>query len=97
MQCAGSRRKVDIYIAHSAADFEVGAFNPTSISDHDSWNKSMAYAGKVVYRLGNVKIEAGAQTLSPDSVRVNLLEGVCVVVGWTLDCRRRVHEQALYK
>ena len=60
--------------------FEAGAFNPTSISDHDTWNKSMAYAGKVVYRLGNVKIEAGAQTLSPDSVRVNLLEGC---VSWS--------------
>ncbi|MDE6859707.1 MAG: hypothetical protein K2J65_04765 [Duncaniella sp.] len=54
---------------------EAGAFNPTSINDHDRWVKTMAYAGKAVYRLRNVKLAAGVQSLEPDSVRMNLLGG----------------------
>lgn len=52
---------------------DAGAFNPTLISDHSRWVKTMAYAGKVVYRLQNVKLATGIQSLEPDSVRINLL------------------------
>lgn len=54
---------------------EAGAFNPTSISDHEKWNGSMAYSGKVTYKWGNVKLNAGVKTLMPDSVRINLVDG----------------------
>lgn len=54
---------------------EAGAFNPTSISDHEKWNSSMAYSGKVTYKWGNVKLNAGVKTIIPDSVRINLLDG----------------------
>lgn len=54
---------------------EGAAFNPTSINDHNQWVKTMAFAGKAVYRLRNVKFAAGMQSLEPDSVRMNLLGG----------------------
>lgn len=52
---------------------EAGAFNPTVISDHSKWVKTMAYAGKVGYRVKNIKLAAGVQSIEPDSIRLNLL------------------------
>lgn len=54
---------------------EAGAFNPTSISDHEKWNSSMSYSGKVTYKWGNVKLNAGVKTIIPDSIRINLIDG----------------------
>lgn len=59
----------------SRLTLDAGAFNPTSMADHDVWVKKMAFAGKAVYTIGEVKIAAGAETLIPDSVRVNSLGG----------------------
>lgn len=53
---------------------EGGAFNPTSMADHNVWVKQMAFAGKAVYTIGEVKLAAGAETLIPDSVRINSLD-----------------------
>lgn len=52
---------------------EAGAFNPTVITDHSKWVKTMAYAGKVAYRVKNMKFSAGVQSLEPDSIRYNLI------------------------
>lgn len=54
---------------------EGGAFNPTVITDHNQWVKTMAYAAKVEYRYENVKFATGIQSLEPDSVRMNLFGG----------------------
>lgn len=60
---------------------EAGAFNPTSITDQIRWVKTLAYAGKAVWRPGcGVTLAAGAQTLKPDLVRINLTGAS---VGWT--------------
>lgn len=59
---------------------EAGAFNPTPIGDHSVWQRRLAYAGKAEYRWGNVKMSAGMQSLRPDGVRINLLDGA---VTWT--------------
>ncbi|MCM1448715.1 MAG: hypothetical protein NC082_00075 [Clostridiales bacterium] len=59
---------------------EGGMFNPTSISDHTGWNNSYAYAGRAIYRIGNIKLDAGIQSLRPDMIRINLLDGC---VNWT--------------
>ncbi len=59
---------------------EFGAFNPTSIGDHEKWCKTLAYAAKASYKIDNVTLTAGVQSLSPDSVRINLLDGC---VSWT--------------
>ena len=60
---------------------EAGAFNPTSITDQIRWTKTLAYSGKVVVCPGaGVTLAAGAQTLVPDSVRINLLGASA---GWS--------------
>ncbi len=59
---------------------EGGAFNPTVISDHNKWVKTLAYAAKIGYRIQNVKLATGIQSIEPDSVRMNLLGGS---VTWT--------------
>lgn len=64
-----------------------GAFNPTSISDHNVWVKEMAFAGKAVYSAGNLKIAAGAETLIPDSIRINSFSASATWTcgGWTVE------------
>jgi len=54
---------------------EAGAFNPGTISDHKPWNNTLAYATKATYTLHNVKLTAGFQSIIPDSVRINLIDG----------------------
>ncbi|MCM1504638.1 MAG: OprO/OprP family phosphate-selective porin [Muribaculum sp.] len=54
---------------------EAGAFNPSSIADHEKWHSEMAYSGKVTYKWGNVSLNAGVKTIIPDSVRINLIDG----------------------
>lgn len=59
---------------------EAGAFNPTPIGDHSGWSDALAYAGKVSCRLGNVTLTTGVQSVIPDSVRANLIDGC---VAWS--------------
>lgn len=51
---------------------EGGAFNPTSMADHEVWVKELSYAAKAAYTVGEVKIATGMQSIAPDSVRTNL-------------------------
>lgn len=51
---------------------EGGAFNPTSIADHEVWVKRLSYAGKLSYTIDRVKVATGVQSLVPDIVRTNL-------------------------
>ena len=51
---------------------EGGAFNPTSIADHDVWVKRLSYAGKLTYTIGKVSMVTGIQSIVPDIVRTNL-------------------------
>lgn len=68
---------------HRGVSLEAGAFNPTSISDQERWIRTLAYAGKGTVALpGGVTLSAGAQTVSPDSVRINLTGAS---VGWRHD------------
>lgn len=64
----------------SRLTLEAGAFNPTVMTDHNVWVKQLAFAGKAVYTIGDVKLSAGAETLIPDSIRINSLTGS---VTWT--------------
>lgn len=66
---------------------EGGAFNPTSISDHEIWVKELSYAAKEIYAIGNVKVSTGVQSLSPDSIRINLWNASCTWSsgGWTVE------------
>lgn len=51
---------------------EAGVFNPTSITDHDKWVRTYAYAGKATAEVGDWTLSTGFESLEPDSVRINL-------------------------
>lgn len=53
---------------------EAGAFNPTTIGDHSGWHNTMACAGKISYRIGNVTLTTGVQSIIPEAVRTNLID-----------------------
>lgn len=72
---------------------EAGAFNPSTISDHETWHRKMSYAGKATYKIGRVTLATGVQSLSPDSVRMNLIDGS---IGWSAD-RWTVEGEYMYK
>lgn len=66
---------------------EAGAFNPTVMSEQNVWVKKLAYAGKAHYTVGNVQLSAGAETLIPDSIRINSVTGSVTWThgGWTVE------------
>lgn len=73
---------------------EAGAFNPTSIGDHSEWNRQLAYSGKATLRLpSGFMASAGAMSLYPDSLRVNLFDAA---LGWCND-RWTVEGEYIYK
>lgn len=74
-------------------NIEAGVFNTATISDHQVWEREMSYAGKINYRLHNVKIEAGVESVVPDSIRINLIDGA---VSWTAG-RWMVEGEYIYK
>lgn len=51
---------------------EAGAFNPTSMADHEVWVRRLAYAGRAILHMGDFTFATGAETLIPDDTRVNL-------------------------
>lgn len=60
---------------------EAGAFNPNTISDHSTWNKKLSYALKLTAAIKNLELATGIQSLSPDSVRMNLV-GLAATWRW---------------
>lgn len=58
---------------------EGGAFNPTSIADHNVWVKTLSYAAKADYTIGDFTLTGGFQTIVPDEIRINLIDAA---VGW---------------
>lgn len=57
---------------------EGGVFNPTQIEDHARWCRTVAYSGRVQWRLPEgFTLTAGGMSLRPDGVRMNLVDG-CV-------------------
>ena len=58
---------------------EGGAFNPTSMADHDVWVKTMSYSGKATLSVADFKVSSGVMTIVSDSVRSNLWD---VSLGW---------------
>lgn len=69
---------------------EAGVFNPSTIADHTPWNRSAAFASKAQYRLRNTTLTAGYASLSPDSVRMNMIDGC---ISWKSG---RWHAEAEY-
>lgn len=72
---------------------EAGAFNPATISDHVSWHNKLAYAAKATYKIHNISLATGFMSVSPDSVRSNIIDGA---VTWESG-RWRVEGEYMYK
>ena len=69
---------------------QAGVFNPTTIDDHTRWVKDYAYAGRLIYHPGDFSFGLGAESIKPDSVRINLMG---VSAGW---CSGRWTAEAEY-
>ncbi len=73
---------------------EAGAFNPNTIGDHSSWHRKLAYAAKLTYTpTSNLAFATGFQSISPDSIRTNLIDGA---VTWKNE-RWIVEGEYMYK
>ena len=76
-------RAVGVEVAYKFANIpltlEAGMFNPNTIGNHETWRKDFAYAAKASYRVSNVTLATGVQSLIPDGVRINLFDAC---VGW---------------
>lgn len=66
---------------------EAGVFNPTTIGDHETWNKKVNASGRIIYTSGGIRLATGAMTVMADSVRANLLDGAISWNGghWTIE------------
>lgn len=53
---------------------EGGIYNAGSITNHNTWSKDYAGAGRISYQLGDFKINVGGMTLKPDLIRMNLVD-----------------------
>lgn len=54
--------------------FEAGMFNPNTIGDHTPWHRPMAYSAKVSFSHKNITLSTGFMSITPDSVRSNLVD-----------------------
>lgn len=77
----------------SPLSIEAGAFNTTMISEHEVWNRALAYSAKVALKIGNTVVSTSFASLSPDSVRTNSAD---LAVGWKHG-RWRAEAEGAYK
>lgn len=74
-----SYRKVGLKLVYEMSEalpmtFEAGVYNTGSITNHNTWSKDYAGAGRITYLLGDLKFNIGAMTLKPEQTRMNLLD-----------------------
>lgn len=72
---------------------EAGAFNPSTISDHTTWHNKLAYAAKLTYKIDNIQLATGFQSIAPDQIRANLVDGA---ITWQTS-RLTVEGEYMYK
>ena len=53
---------------------EFGAFNPSTISDHNTWNNTLAYSGRATYKAGEWSLCTGYASIRPYEFRANLVD-----------------------
>lgn len=84
---AGSPREVGAKLIYNLGrlplSIEGGVFNTSAITNHNVWQKHLGYAGKIRYIIDKqFTILVSAQSLCPDSVRINHLSGA---LSWHTD------------
>lgn len=56
---------------------EGGVFSPGPITDHTRWSNDYAWGTRAIWLAGPLRFEGGFQSIIPDAVRINLVDG-CV-------------------
>ena len=59
---------------------EAGIFNNASIAEQEEWSKSYSYSGQATFTFDNVTISAGALSIKPEDVRLNMYD---VALSWS--------------
>ncbi|MDE6715064.1 MAG: OprO/OprP family phosphate-selective porin [Muribaculaceae bacterium] len=59
---------------------EAGIFNNASIADQEEWSKSYSYSGQATFTFDNVTISAGALSIKPEEMRMNMYD---VALSWS--------------
>lgn len=90
-ETGGSRgvgAKVAWKLGTSPLTLEGGVFNNATMTDHDVWEKDLAYVANVRYTSGIASIEAAFKSSTPDSVRINMLDAAVTLtpMRWTVEC-----------
>lgn len=64
-----------------------GVFNHYRSAQQNVWQKKMDYAAKATYKIGNVSVAAGVESIYPDSVRINLFDAALTWKSgrWTVE------------
>lgn len=84
---AGSPRQTGVKFIYNMTQIplivEAGAYNTSAITNHSVWQRHIGYAGKIKYTIADhLTLLTGAQSLCPDTVRINHLSGA---VSWHTD------------
>ena len=67
--------KVGYAIPRTGLNLEFGVFNPKAIGDHNVWSKTVAYSGKVLWKLPEgFSVATGYASIKPGAVRANLVD-----------------------
>lgn len=53
---------------------KASVYNPTSVSDHEQWHKTYAFAGTAAYCIDAVTLSAGIQSSRPEAIRMNIVD-----------------------
>lgn len=59
---------------------EAGLFSPTTIGDHSGWEKKLTYSCKASYKIDNVALTTGFQSVIAGGIRANLVD---CCVSWS--------------
>ena len=92
-QQRGVGGKIAVALPGSGITAEAGVFNTHSISQHKVWERTMDASCKARYTFGNMFVEAGFESVMPDSVRINQIDGA---IHWGAG-RWMVEGEYLYK
>ncbi len=93
----GNIRGVGVKLTYNPASipwtFEGGVFNTGAIENQEAYTKGVSYSARVFYKIGNVRLEGGWQTLEPEIARINMASGA---MQWNYD-RWHVELEYMYK
>jgi len=67
--------KIGYTLPKTPLTLEFGVFNPKAIGDHTSWNRTVNFSGKALYKLPEgFSLSAGYASIKPGDVRANLID-----------------------